>query len=528
VYKKFNFIFSQFLITCLTFIVTSSLLANDINLSQAELSWLEQHPVITIGPDTEYKPVEFVNDSQHTGMSADYYSLLAKKLNVEFKLASKESWGKTYQAFLKGEIDVLPTVKETPVRKGKGLFTKPYLKLNSVVITSNINRNQNIQLNDLNGKKIAVVEGYFWNDLLPNDYPEVEIVTVPNLATGLQETALGTVDAFLGSFATASNYIDERDITNLHVAGKSPYQIDYGSMIRNDWPELVNILDKAFASITPEEHSKIRNQWISLNYEEPLISARSTKIILGLLGLTGLLALSTLGWSTSLQKQVQEKTKALKSLNESLEFKVFERTEDLRRAHDRLRNRHRSLQDTNIRLEDEAHRDELTGIANRRRLDQFLSESLRIANSMDIVLTVVMIDIDHFKYYNDHYGHLIGDDCLREVAQTLNHYAKRTGELAARFGGEEFTLVLPGMDQEKSMEYAKNVLQAIRDLEIENIKAPRENKILTVSIGIYTHPPNANDVTIETDTILERGDKALYEAKHRGRDQAVHFSELNS
>ena len=523
--------FATFLLACLFSIAffSSSNVADDaagIGLTIEEQTWLTFHPTIRIAPDRLYEPVEFVENDEHSGLTGDYFELLAKKLGVEFVLSSKETWSESLEALTRGDIDVLPAIQKTPEREKRLQFTSPYLDLNTVVITSNVNRDETVRITDLNGKKVAVVEGYFWNELLPIDYPEVEIVTVPNMAVGLQETALGTVDAFLGSFATASHYIDERDITNLRIAGRAPYQIEYAAAVRKDWPELASILEKAFKAITPEEHAAIHNKWIKLNYEPPFISPRTTRIILGLLGLTGLLALGSLTWSTSLQKQVQEKTKELKNLNESLEFKVYERTEDLRRAHERLRSRHRTLQDTNTKLEDEAHRDELTGIANRRRLDQFLDESIRIAQSMDLPLTIIMADIDYFKFYNDHYGHLIGDDCLREVAQTLSHFAKRTGELAARFGGEEFTLVIPGMNKEKSLQYAENLLQAVRDLEIENIKSPAEKKTLSISLGIYTHLPLPKDTPVNIDKLLELGDKALYEAKRRGRDQAMHYTDM--
>jgi len=423
----------------------------DIGLTIQEKTWLTFHPKIRIAPDQSYEPVEFVRDSQHSGMTSDYFNLLEEKLGIEFILSSKNTWSESLEALEKAEVDLVPIIQRTPERAKLFNFTQPYLNLNTVIIASNPRQDKDFKITDFNGKRIAVVEGYFWNELLPIDYPMVELVTVPEMVVGLQATALGTVDAFLGSFATASHYITVNDITNLHVAGRAPYQIEYASAVRKDWPELSSILSKAFKSITPEEHASIRSKWIKLSYEPPLVSTRTTKVVFGLLGLTALLALGGFFWSHSLKKQVEQKTKELNALNQSLEFKVYERTEDLRRAHDRLRNRHRSLQDTNIRLEDEAYRDELTGIANRRRLDMFLKEKGRIAQSMGVPMTVIMVDIDYFKYYNDHYGHLIGDDCLREVAQTLSHYAKRTGELAARFGGEEFTLVLPGMDTEKSL-----------------------------------------------------------------------------
>jgi len=260
----------------------------DIGLTIQEKTWLTFHPKIRIAPDQSYEPVEFVRDSQHSGMTSDYFNLLEEKLGIEFILSSKNTWSESLEALEKAEVDLVPIIQRTPERAKLFNFTQPYLNLNTVIIASNPRQDKDFKITDFNGKRIAVVEGYFWNELLPIDYPMVELVTVPEMVVGLQATALGTVDAFLGSFATASHYITVNDITNLHVAGRAPYQIEYASAVRKDWPELSSILSKAFKSITPEEHASIRSKWIKLSYEPPLVSTRTTKVVFGLLGLTAL------------------------------------------------------------------------------------------------------------------------------------------------------------------------------------------------------------------------------------------------
>jgi len=182
------------------------------------------------------------------------------------------------------------------------------------------------------------------------------------------------------------------------------------------------------------------------------------------------------------------------------------------------------LQDSNEKLEDEANRDALTGIANRRRLDEYLEEAVNEAASNSTPLTIMLADIDYFKQFNDHYGHLIGDDCLREVAQCLRRYCSRDGELVARYGGEEFCLTFKGMTAIAAREHANLVLTKIRELQIENIDSP-DKPYITLSIGVTTL--NANKHVDSAKNLLEQADKALYQAKQNGRGIAVSYNDIS-
>ncbi len=155
--------------------------------------------------------------------------------------------------------------------------------------------------------------------------------------------------------------------------------------------------------------------------------------------------------------------------------------------------------------------DGLTGIANRRYLDERLQQEWRRALREDQLLSLLLIDIDFFKKYNDFYGHLSGDDSLRQVASAI----ARSCDLAARYGGEEFTVLLPGENSAGAIVVAQKIMQAIAELNI--IHAVSEiSPLLTVSIGIATMQP-CKDMT--TDTLLKMADRALYKAKSNGRNR---------
>ncbi len=496
---------------------------SDLNLTPAEKQWLIDHPVIRISPDYSYEPVEFIVGDKHTGMTSEYFDLFSEKLGVEFQLVVHDKWSETIKSMDAGRVDMLTLVQDTPQRRLKYNFSDPYVALNGVMITDRINTNNKLKMEDLIGKKLATVDGYFWQDLVKTDYPGIELVPVVDIAEGLQQTALGTADAFLGSFATLSYYLTEQEITNLMVAGKAPYQINFGTAIRKDWPELVGIMNKVIASITDEQHKSIRSNWIKLDYEPPLLSRRVTFALLALTVFAGLLALAGGLISTTLRRKVREKTHELRNVNQQLEMMVEVRTQDLRRANDKLLSTKRDLTSTNRILEEEVNRDGLTRIPNRKRLDEVLE--LTYMNSRNTLepLSIIMADIDHFKKLNDHYGHLIGDDCLREVASCLSRFTKRGGEFVARFGGEEFIMVLPNLDEEEAIKYANLVLQQVQALGIENFDSPTE-KIVTLSMGVATLDPRVD--TFKVAELVERSDKAMYQAKRNGRNQVVAYSSL--
>lgn len=157
--------------------------------------------------------------------------------------------------------------------------------------------------------------------------------------------------------------------------------------------------------------------------------------------------------------------------------------------------------------------DGLTGIANRRMFDQTLhTEWQRCARNRDS-LSLLMIDIDHFKRYNDHYGHQTGDECLRQVARILVMCAKRSGELVARYGGEEFAILLPGTDAQEAIAIAQRCLQKLKGARIPHADSPI-SPCLTVSIGVGSMEVEPEDASA---MLVQQADSALYCAKKAGR-----------
>ncbi|MDX1506349.1 MAG: diguanylate cyclase [Spongiibacter sp.] len=164
-----------------------------------------------------------------------------------------------------------------------------------------------------------------------------------------------------------------------------------------------------------------------------------------------------------------------------------------------------------------ASRDGLTGIPNRRYFDERLAAEWRSAKRGSQPLSLILIDVDHFKAYNDHYGHVEGDTCLRRVAKALKLSVGRGRDIVARYGGEEFVCLLPETDLAGAEEMAEKLRSAVADLEISHKSSPVGNTV-TISLGAATIVPTS---LTGPETLLVRTDELLYKAKESGRNRVV-------
>ena len=175
------------------------------------------------------------------------------------------------------------------------------------------------------------------------------------------------------------------------------------------------------------------------------------------------------------------------------------------------------LKELRHKLEDLSFKDGLTGVANRRRFDALFETEWRSARRTKKPLSLILIDIDFFKQFNDKYGHVRGDDCLRRVAQKLGAQGARPRDCVARYGGEEFVLLLPETDAEGAAHIAARCREALAEEKITH-EASSVAKIVTLSIGAGTIVPGQDD---DASKFLERVDQSLYQAKKQGRNTVV-------
>ena len=210
------------------------------------------------------------------------------------------------------------------------------------------------------------------------------------------------------------------------------------------------------------------------------------------------------GWATY-RRRIRE----LERRRVELTKLVAERTQQ-------LEERSRQLEDANRVLEGLSSRDGLTGVANRRHFDEVLGREWRRAVRERSALSLILTDVDNFKMYNDSYGHLKGDDCLKAVAETLAGSLSRPSDLCARYGGEEFAMILPNTEAAGALTVGESLREAVEERRLEHAYSPVARHV-TVSVGVATVRPQ--DDGADPLSLVAEADAALYEAKKNGRNR---------
>lgn len=174
-----------------------------------------------------------------------------------------------------------------------------------------------------------------------------------------------------------------------------------------------------------------------------------------------------------------------------------------------LKRLNKELEEANQKLEKLSQTDSLTSISNRLVFDRSIKSEWDRCKRHRIPLSLIMIDIDFFKAYNDNYGHQAGDNCLKKVAGVLSSCARRSSDIVARYGGEEFVVILPHLDKEKALEFAEKMRSEVEHMDIPHMYSPVSQHV-TISVGVHTGIPSE---VSSADEYVRIADEALYKAK---------------
>ncbi len=282
-------------------------------------------------------------------------------------------------------------------------------------------------------------------------------------------------------------------------------------MRQEKWPEAYQVLlasDYGMALKLYEINSEAAVGALSIELTNTAREHDQLRKLTLSLRLVAILLLLWAGWrySVRLQAELAEQSRlrvALAQANTELEDKVQQRTQ--------------ALEEVNHQLEVLSVTDALTRLANRRRFDAVWLDEWQRALRQATPLAVIMLDVDHFKAYNDHYGHQQGDECLRRVGEVLLTTVRRAGELVARYGGEEFVVVLPGTSVIHAMAVAESIRANIQAAGMAHAHSTVA-AVVTVSLGVAVGIPSQGDAR---DALVHAADAALYRAKDQGRNRVV-------
>jgi len=312
----------------------------------------------------------------------------------------------------------------------------------------------------------------------------------------------------------------ERDIAPL----PQPYAVWY-HYVADDIPPLRQEVDKALeGEVAFDEglHSYLYHKYIAAGDAQPSQTLSDARHVLAqVLGVIGNFSGENQSYQEAMDTHISslEEEEGTEELTAIVE-KIIESTKSLKERseamNEKLENSKREVEGLRqhlVEVTEEAQRDFLTGVFNRKAFDKMMDRLTRLAEEQEAPLCLLMIDIDHFKRFNDEHGHLIGDEVLKTVARILTDTLKGR-DIVARFGGEEFAVMLPSTPLEGAMVVAEHLRAAIASKELKRRDTGEIIGQITVSIGVSSYRPEKDTLP----TLIRRADEALYASKKSGRN----------
>lgn len=288
-----------------------------VPLTLQEKAWIREHPTIRIGIDPEFAPFEFIGpEGGYNGIASDYLNILKQRLGLEVEMMKNLTWKEAMEKAQNREIDLLPCVGITQERKKFFKFSKPYINFHRAIITRTDTAFLT-GLSDIESMKVAIQKNTSHEGYL-RENTSIEPLLYDTLQKALLAVSNGQAQAFVGNIASTTYWIRKLNLTNLKVA--APVTQDTQTLhfaVREDWPELVSIINKGLSSVTPEEENHIRNRWINIEYKPGIAPRVVWGYILQISGLALVIFMVILVWNYKLKKEIQKRIEIDKKLSEA-------------------------------------------------------------------------------------------------------------------------------------------------------------------------------------------------------------------
>lgn len=272
-----------------------------LSLSPAERELLAAHPVLRLGVESNWEPVEFIDaNGRYSGVTSSYMRLLEQRLGIRFEIVNKGSWTETLAAFERGELDALSALGITPERQQTMRFTQPYITFADGIIVRSDERYVEKLADFAPGKRLAVIEGYSTSTIAARQYPQLVLIPVRNTEEALLAVSVGRADLAVATLASAYHITQSKGLSNLRVAANFDDEgEDQAMALQPHLAAFVPLFNKVFAAIPASQRVHLREQWVHVPLEQGV--ARRTVISWVVIALVGLLLLA--GWITWLVLQ---------------------------------------------------------------------------------------------------------------------------------------------------------------------------------------------------------------------------------
>ena len=447
---------------------------------EKERRYLQTKGDLRMCVDPDWLPIEGIQNGEYVGMGADFVRLFSQRIGNVIKLVKTESWAETLNFAQQGKCDFIPVISKTEKRQRYLLFTFPYLRFPLVLVTKKNHLMH--KLEQVIHKPLGIVKDYSYKDVFEESYPQAKLREFSSADMGLAAVENGEIYGFIDSLPVMARKIQEY-YPELKIADKFEHKYALSLAVTNSNPILLGIFNKVIATISVQQHQEILNRWLPLVYEKE----------------------SDLIWFWYLSALV------------IFIFSIFIiRYVYLLKANQKLTNMQEKLEQLSMR-------DTLTGLPSRYYFTELLDKEWARSRQSMLPLSVVIIDIDHFKHFNDQYGRLAGDSCLVELARRLQLLITRPADLVARYGGEEFALILPETDENGVNVIVAEIFNLLKQWSLTHKGSVYSNQ-LTISAGSATLVFNEQ---YKADELIRRADNALFQAQQKGHNQSVLYGHNN-
>jgi len=447
---------------------------SSLSLTDEETQYLKEKKVIEMCVAPNRLPFEQIDkDGIFKGIGADIIELISKKINTPIKLIPTNKWSASLQNIRDRKCDILPVVMDLLSRRDAINFTKPYMSEPLVIAT----KDDELFIKDIEsiGKnKVGILKGGAISVFLKQKNPEISLVEVKNVKEGLSRVNNGELFGFVGVMSAVGYYIQKNSFVDLKIAGRLEHDIKISIGSRNDEVLLNSIMQKTLNNIGEDRIRAITGEWIRIKVDQSVD-------YLKLIYISGFFSIIFL--------LILYRHRAIKRINEKLAL---------------LNN---EIEEKNIILEQLAVTDKLTGLYNRRKLDEVLVSECRRAKRFSHTFGIIMVDIDYFKKVNDEFGHQMGDTVLQEFSRIIKSNSRET-DIVGRWGGEEFVIISAEINLAGILSLANKLQNAVASYPF----MLGEQKTASFGVAVYRKNEEANE-------LIKRADNALYRAKEKGRNR---------